>query len=63
MAQRLAEGLRDMPGVTQRYPVQSNSVFAALDPRLIEPLQREWGFKAPAKALAATERPASGNAM
>lgn len=44
MAQRLAEGLRDMPGVTQRYPVQSNSVFAALDPRLIEPLQREWGF-------------------
>ena len=44
MAQRLSAGLRDVAGVTQRYPVESNAVFAALDPRLIEPLQREWGF-------------------
>ncbi len=44
MAQRLADGLRGMPGVTVRYPVESNAVFAALDPRFIEPLQREWGF-------------------
>ena len=44
MAQRLADGLRDVPGVTQRYPVESNAVFAELDPRLIEPLQHEWGF-------------------
>jgi threonine aldolase len=36
MARRLAEGLR--------YPVESNGVFAILDPALIEPLQREWNF-------------------
>jgi threonine aldolase len=44
MAQRLSDGLRDIPGVTQQYPVESNAVFADLDPRLIEPLQRQWGF-------------------
>ena len=44
MAQRLSDGLRDIPSVTQRYPVESNAVFADLDPRLIEPLQRQWGF-------------------
>ena len=43
MAQRLAAGLRGMD-ITIRYPVESNGVFAVLDPRLIEPLQREWGF-------------------
>ena len=43
MAQRLSAGLRGIPGVTVRYPVESNAVFAALDPRFIEPLQREWG--------------------
>ena len=43
MAQRLSEGLRDMR-IAVRYPVESNAVFAELDPRLIEPLQREWGF-------------------
>jgi threonine aldolase len=43
MAQRLSAGLRDM-GIRIRYPVESNGVFAVLDPRLIEPLQREWGF-------------------
>jgi threonine aldolase len=43
MAQRLSDGLRDMR-ITIRYPVESNAVFAVLDPRLIEPLQRQWGF-------------------
>lgn len=42
MAQRLSEGLRGICPV--RYPVESNAVFAELDPRLIEPLRREWGF-------------------
>ena len=44
MAQRLSAGLRDIPGVTQPYPVESNAVFADLDPRFIEPLQHQWGF-------------------
>ena len=44
MAQRLLAGLAGLPGVTVQYPVESNAVFAALDPRLIEPLQRQWGF-------------------
>lgn len=43
MAQRLSEGLDDMR-IVVRYPVESNAVFAELDPRLIEPLQHEWGF-------------------
>ena len=43
MAQRLSDGLRDL-GVPIRYPVESNAVFTELDPRLIDPLQREWGF-------------------
>jgi len=44
MAQRLADGLPGIPGVTVRQAVQSNAVFAELDPRYVEPLQREWGF-------------------
>jgi threonine aldolase len=44
MAQRLAGGLRDIPGVSVRQAVQSNAVFADLDPRIIGPLQRDWGF-------------------
>lgn len=44
MAQRLADGLPGIPGVTVRQAVQSNAVFAELDPRYIESLQREWGF-------------------
>jgi threonine aldolase len=44
MAQRLAGGLRDVPGVSVRQAVQSNAVFADLDPRIIGPLQRDWGF-------------------
>jgi threonine aldolase len=44
MARRLADGVSDVPGVRLLYPVESNGVFAALDPALLEPLQREWNF-------------------
>ncbi len=44
MAQRLAAGLRDIPGVSVRHAVQANAVFADLDPRITGPLQRDWGF-------------------
>jgi len=44
MARRLADGVSDVPGVRLHYPVESNGVFAALDPELVEPLQREWNF-------------------
>ncbi len=44
MARRLAEGLSGVPGVRLHQPVESNGVFAVLDPALIEPLQREWNF-------------------
>jgi threonine aldolase len=44
MAQRLATGLRDIRGVTLRQAVQSNAVFADLDPRITGPLQHDWGF-------------------
>jgi len=44
MARRLADGIDGVPGVRLRYPVESNGVFAALNPALVEPLQREWNF-------------------
>jgi threonine aldolase len=44
MARRLADGVRGIPGIELRQPVESNAVFAAMDPRDIEPLQRQWGF-------------------
>ncbi|MGN6791906.1 MAG: threonine aldolase family protein [Streptosporangiaceae bacterium] len=44
MAARLASGLADVAGVTIRYPVQSNAVFAALSADRISALQREWTF-------------------
>jgi threonine aldolase len=44
MARRLADGVRDVPGVEVCLPVESNAVFARLDPRHIEALQREWFF-------------------
>ena len=44
MARRLADGVDGVPGVRLRHPVESNGVFAALDPALVEPLQREWNF-------------------
>jgi threonine aldolase len=44
MAQRLAAGLSNARGVTLRYPVQSNAVFATLSPERLTALQREWIF-------------------
>ena len=44
MAARLAIGLADVPGVAIRYPVESNAVFATLDPDRIKALQSEWTF-------------------
>src|SRR6266536_2094351 len=44
MASRLAESVRAIPGVEIKQPVESNAVFAALDPRHIERLQQEWTF-------------------
>lgn len=44
MARRLADGVADVPGVGLWQPVESNGVFATLDPALIEPLRRDWPF-------------------
>jgi len=44
MAARLASGLGSIPGVDLAYPVQSDVVFARLDPRHIAELQRDWTF-------------------
>ena len=44
MARRLADGVRDVPGVDIRFPVQSDAVFARVDPRHLEDLRREWFF-------------------
>ena len=44
MAARLASGLSGIPGVEVVYPVQSDAVFARLDPRHIAALQRRWTF-------------------
>jgi threonine aldolase len=44
MAQRLATGVDRLPGVTIRYPVQSNAVFAALSPDRVVALQQDWTF-------------------
>jgi threonine aldolase len=46
MARRLADGVRDIAGVSVVYPVQANAVFARLNPRHIEVLQRDWVFHA-----------------
>jgi threonine aldolase len=44
MAQRLYEGVANLPGVEVAYSVQSDSVFARLRPEHIEALQRDWYF-------------------
>jgi threonine aldolase len=44
MAQRLARGIEGLPGVELAYPVESDAVFARLNPKHIEALQREWYF-------------------
>jgi len=45
MARRLADGVAGVPGVRLCQKVESNGVFAALDPALIDPLRREWSFQ------------------
>ncbi len=44
MAARLASGLAEIPGVEVVYEVQSDVVFARLDPGCIAVLQRDWTF-------------------
>ena len=44
MAARLASGLAGIPGVDVVHPVQSDVVFARLDPGHIAELQRDWIF-------------------
>jgi threonine aldolase len=44
MASQLAAGLADVPGVEVVYPVESDAVFARLDPRHVAALQRDWMF-------------------
>lgn len=44
MAQRLADGVRGIPGVTVAYAVQANAVFAVLPQAAIAPLQAVTPF-------------------
>lgn len=44
MARRLEAGVKGLPGVTVRFPVQSNVVFASLATDRIEALLRDWSF-------------------
>ncbi len=44
MAARLAAGLDGVPGLELTYPVESDAVFARLDPRHITELRRDWFF-------------------
>jgi threonine aldolase len=44
MAQRLFRGVEKLPGLEVAYPVQSDAVFARLQPEHIEALQRDWYF-------------------
>ena len=44
MAQRLATGAREIPGVEILYPVQSNGVFARLPHDVSERLQKQYRF-------------------
>jgi threonine aldolase len=44
MARRLADRIDGLPGVEIRQPVESNAVFASLDPRDIPALQDDWRF-------------------
>jgi threonine aldolase len=44
MAARLAERIRDVPGVTFWQPVESNAVFVSLKAAHIRRLQQDWHF-------------------
>ncbi len=44
MARRLADGLADLPGLSLRWPVESNAVFASLPAEAIAELQSRYLF-------------------
>jgi len=44
MSARLAERVRDLPGLTITQPVQANAVFAILPPAVTERLQQQFRF-------------------
>ena len=44
MARRLADGIHGVPGVGLLQPVESNAVFASLDPAHNARLQQDWQF-------------------
>jgi threonine aldolase len=44
MARRLADGVRDAPGLTITQPVEANGVFAILPPAVTARLQETWPF-------------------
>ena len=44
MARRLADGVRDLPGMEITQLVQANAVFAMLPPAVVAPLQEQFGF-------------------
>jgi threonine aldolase len=44
MAARLADGVRDIPGLTVTRPVETNAVFAVLPPAVTASLQRDYPF-------------------
>jgi threonine aldolase len=44
MAQRLAEGVRDVPGVTITQPVESNAVFARLPAGAADRIREQFAF-------------------
>jgi threonine aldolase len=44
MASRLASGLAAIPGVSVVYPVESDAVFARLEPEYVAALQKDWTF-------------------
>ena len=44
MARRLADGVADLPGLTLRWPVESNAVFAVLPAQAIDELKSRYLF-------------------
>jgi threonine aldolase len=44
MTRRLADTLSALPDIEILHPVQANAIFARLDPKHVEALQRDWTF-------------------
>jgi threonine aldolase len=44
MTRRLADALSALPDIEILHPVQANAIFARLDPKHVEALQRDWTF-------------------